>query len=90
MSGRKLAIVCALCLVGAAATSQACPTCYGQAEGPMIDGMNKAILAMIGIVGFVLTGFVALFVSLGRRARSYHEGTAASSPAATTIEKGAV
>lgn len=90
MRARKLAIACALCLLVAATTSHACPTCYGQAEGPMLDGMNKAILAMIGIVGFVLTGFVALFVSLGRRARAYDEGIAASSPAATTIEKGAV
>jgi hypothetical protein len=47
----------------------ACPTCYGQAQGPVIDGLSTAILAMIGITGFVLSGVAAMFVSIGRRAR---------------------
>ncbi len=90
MNGRNLIVVIALCLLGAVSTSSACPTCYGQAEGPMIDGMNNAILAMIGIVGFVLTGFVALFVSIGRRAKDYNAAIDSEPPAATTMEKGAV
>lgn len=68
----------------------ACPTCYGQAEGPVIDGMNRAILAMIGITGFVLTGFVALFVTIGRRTRAHGEAAAAGAvpaPPSHDIEK---
>jgi len=52
-----------------AAPAAACPSCYGQAGGPVIDGMNNAITAMIGITGFVLTGFIAMFFAIARRAR---------------------
>ena len=54
-----------------AAQASACPTCYGRAEGPVVDGMNWAILAMIGITGFVLSGVAAMFVSIGRRMRRF-------------------
>ncbi len=55
--------------------AHACPSCYGQAEGPVIDGMNNAITAMIGITGFVLTGFIAMFFAIARRARKMSEHT---------------
>lgn len=45
-----------------------CPTCYGAADSPMTDGMNMAILTLLGITGFVLAGFVSFFLYLRRRA----------------------
>ncbi len=51
----------------------ACPVCFGNSDAPAARGMNQAILAMLGITGVVLSGFIALFVVLARRARLYRE-----------------
>ena len=45
----------------------ACPSCYGAADGPMIDGMNMAILAMLGITGAVLASISSFFLMMRRR-----------------------
>jgi hypothetical protein len=51
----------------------ACPVCFGPADSPMVDGVNIAILFLLGITGSVLGGFVAFFVHLARRARQVRE-----------------
>lgn len=89
MNRRIIILLIGVWLLAAFTPAAACPTCYGQAEGPMIDGMNKAILTMIGIIGFVLTGFVALFVSIGRRIKHYNAAIAGNAPGAANTEKGA-
>lgn len=60
-----------LCIVPSIAS--ACPSCYGAADSPMIDGMNMAIMSMVGIVGFVLTGFVTVFFMIRRRMKKLSE-----------------
>jgi len=47
----------------------ACPACYGAADGPMIDGMKMAIMAMLGITGVVLAAISSFFVMMRRRLR---------------------
>lgn len=47
----------------------ACPVCYGSADAPMNKGMNNAIWVLVGIIGFVQLGFVALFWSFWRRSK---------------------
>lgn len=47
----------------------ACPVCYGPGDAPMNKGMNSAIWVLLGIVGFVQIGFVALFWSFWRRSK---------------------
>jgi hypothetical protein len=47
----------------------ACPVCFGALEGPIADGTNKAILALLGVTGGVLLAFAAFFIYLVRRAR---------------------
>lgn len=47
----------------------ACPVCYGASDSPMADGVNAAILFLLGVTGTVLSGFVALFLYLRRRAK---------------------
>jgi len=49
------------------ATVTACPTCYGAPGSPMTDGMNMAILSLLGITGGVLSGVVAFFLHMRRR-----------------------
>jgi len=51
----------------APATTTACPVCFGAQDSPMTAGMNMAILSMLGIVGFVLSGFVGFFLFVRRR-----------------------
>jgi len=69
-------ILLALLVAFLSVPAPACPSCYGQAEGPIIDGMNSAIGAMIGIIGFVLSGFVVMFIAIGRRTRKIHKQAA--------------
>ena len=57
----------AFLLIGPALS--ACPVCYGQ-PGPSTDSVNSAIFFMLGIVGIVQLGFVALFWSFRRRAKA--------------------
>ena len=71
----------AVCRIAAAAVAflvaraaGACESCYGQqASGPMIDGMNTAILFMLGVIGAVLLVVAAFFVYMWRRGRRITE-----------------
>lgn len=47
----------------------ACPVCFGALEGPVADGTNKAVLALLGVTGGVLVAFATFFIYLYRRAR---------------------
>ena len=55
------------------AVSQACPSCYGAPNSAMTRGSNNGILFMLGIVGFVQVGFIALFWSFWRKAKERRE-----------------
>jgi hypothetical protein len=66
---RGLVWLAALVLASAPAPALACPVCFGMLEGPLADGTNKAILALLGVTGCVLAGFATFFVYLIRRAR---------------------
>lgn len=62
-------LVVAMLLI--AGVASACPVCYGNAAGsPIVKGSNNAILFMLGIVGFVQLGFIALFWTFWRRAQA--------------------
>jgi hypothetical protein len=47
----------------------ACPVCWGAPDDPMVKGVNNGIWVLLGLVGFVQIGFVALFWSFWRRGR---------------------
>jgi heme/copper-type cytochrome/quinol oxidase subunit 2 len=66
--------IAALCLLLVfPSMGAACPSCYGKADSPMIDGMNTAIVAMIGVTAVVLLGIVAFSVFMWRRRRKLYE-----------------
>lgn len=67
--------VVGLCLAGlvAASAASACPVCFGDSESQMAQGANNAILFLLGVVAVVQAGFIALFVSLRRRARQLRQ-----------------
>jgi len=66
----QLRVVAALFLIAMLAPSVfACPVCYGAPDDPMVKGVNNGIWVLLGLVGFVQIGFVALFWSFWRRGR---------------------
>jgi hypothetical protein len=65
----QLILITAAILIVPAVLS-ACPVCYGNPDSPMTKSSNNAILFMIGVVGFVQVGFIAMFWSFWRRARA--------------------
>jgi hypothetical protein len=63
----KLLLALAVLLAGWPAAASACAVCYGDPESPMSRGLTWGILALVMVVGTVLTGAVAFFVQAGRR-----------------------
>jgi uncharacterized membrane protein YphA (DoxX/SURF4 family) len=69
---RLLAIVLAITAaawLGLPRAAAACVTCYGAPDSPMTQGMNNAILTLIGIVGLVYVGIGRVILDFRRRAR---------------------
>ncbi len=60
-------------VVSVAQPAMACPVCFGASDSPMAAGMNNGIFFLLGIIGTVQVGFVALFVSFRRRGKAYQE-----------------
>ena len=67
VNGKVLAIVIAIL---APVVLHACPVCFGNPDSPMTKGTSNGVLFLLGIVGLVQLGFVALFWSFWRRARA--------------------
>lgn len=63
------AVAAAAAWLALPATAAACATCYGAADSPMTQGMNNAILTLIGVVGIVYVGIGKVFLDFRRRAR---------------------
>ncbi|HZY10224.1 MAG TPA: hypothetical protein VFF29_03640 [Bacteroidota bacterium] len=68
----KISILIVMILLFTVALS-ACPTCYGVSDSPVRAGMDKAILTMLGITGFVLMLIVASFIRVWRKTRKLRE-----------------
>jgi len=62
------ALIVVLCLPSSVF---ACGSCYGAADSPATNGMNFAILSMIGITGGVLAMITSFFLYLRKRAQLY-------------------
>jgi hypothetical protein len=66
--GAVVALVMLVWLLGRPGID-ACTVCFGQAEGPMIDGARNGVWLLFGLVGSVQLSFAAFFVYLWRRGR---------------------
>jgi hypothetical protein len=53
----------------AAQAASACPVCFGAPGDPMTKGVSNGVWVLLGLVGFVQIGFVAMFWSFWRKAR---------------------
>jgi hypothetical protein len=63
-------LLVAACLLLIAESAVACPVCFGDPSSPLTKGATNAVWFLLGIVGLVQIGFVALFISFWRRARA--------------------
>lgn len=68
-----LTLAAAAAVLAVPAIAEACPVCFGEAEGPMAEALNNGVLFMLGVVAVVQFGFVALFVGLWRRSKRHRE-----------------
>lgn len=50
-----------------------CPVCYGSADSPLLEGMNAAILVLLGITGGVFAGIGSFFVMVRKRSKNLHD-----------------
>lgn len=64
---RAFVVAVAMCTVLLGNVAAACPSCYGDPESPMTQGMNMAIMSLLGITGGVLIAIVSFFVYVRRR-----------------------
>ena len=46
-----------------------CSVCYGAPGDPLVKGANNGIMFLLGIIGLVQIGFIAMFWSFWRKAR---------------------
>jgi hypothetical protein len=67
----RLAVIAILIL--APVVASACPVCYGNAQTPLTKSASNGVLFLLGIVGSVQVGFVALFFSFWKRAKSLQQ-----------------
>lgn len=51
----------------------ACATCYGDPDALATQGLNHAILLLLGVVGLVYVGMIRVFLEFRRRARRLEE-----------------
>ena len=52
--------------------SSACPSCYGAADSAETQGVNWAILSLLGVTGTVLCGVSAFFLYLRKKALEFN------------------
>ena len=48
-----------------------CATCYGAPDAAATDGLNWAIITLLGTTGSVLTGIIIAILSLVNRAKKH-------------------
>lgn len=68
MTRRLAVLLVLLCLLGSA-PAFACPSCYGDAEGPMVDAARLGIWLLLGVTLAIQGAFLAFFLYLRRQAR---------------------
>ena len=68
-SFRRAVAFAVVALVLIPAIASACPVCFGSPDDPLVKGTQKGVWVLLGFIGFVQIGFVALFWSFWRRAK---------------------
>ena len=54
-------------------TADACATCFGDPSAPASQGMNWAIITLLGITGGVLGGIISTIISIGKKDKNFQQ-----------------
>lgn len=65
--------IAAVLLFAFAGAAHACPACYGEAQGPLIDAARLGAWMLISVVAFMWVGFLWFFIYLWRRAKRFRQ-----------------
>jgi hypothetical protein len=63
------ALAIALAWLAAATPALACPVCFGDAEGPIVDAAQLGTFLLLGVTLALQGAFVAFFLYLRRQAK---------------------
>ena len=47
-----------------------CAVCYGATDDPMANGMNNAVLFLLGVISFILLSIVGSIIHFYKRSKS--------------------
>ena len=62
------ALVAVFALLGVGAPASACPSCFSQAQGPLVDAARLGMWLLLAVTLGLQGAFVAFFLYLRRRA----------------------
>ncbi len=54
-------------------TVEACATCFGDPNAPAAQGMNWAILTLLGVTGGVLGAVIGTIISIGKKTKKFQQ-----------------
>ena len=54
-------------------TADACATCFGDPTAPATQGMNWAIITLLGVTGGVLGGVISTIISIGKKNKNFQK-----------------
>ena len=54
-------------------TAEACATCFGDSNAPAAQGMNWAILTLLGVTGGVLGAVIGTIISIGKKTKKFQQ-----------------
>lgn len=54
-------------------TADACATCFGDPTAPASQGMNWAIITLLGVTGGVLGGIISAIISIGKKDKNFQQ-----------------
>jgi len=70
--GLFVVAVLAICLL-VPTQAWGCAVCYGDPDSTQSQGLNRAILVLLSIIGAIQIGFVSMFVQFRRRSRAQRQ-----------------
>ncbi len=69
----RAGVLAAFLAAVAPAVASACAVCFGGADSNLTEGMNAGILFLLGVIGLVQIGFIALFLHFRHRSKRLAE-----------------
>ena len=69
----KRAIIIAIAVALLPEVGYACATCFGDPTAPASQGLNWAIITLLGVTGGVLGGIISTIISIGKKNKNFQQ-----------------